>query len=355
MPANLLILNKDETEISVETGVNLGVARKGYPLYKEMKIKNTGNVSAKEVLLTAVPLNIKGTVTEEEFNRQTTAASWKTFSFSQEGPYSSTLSLGSIKPNGYVEGKKSKDIDFKADFSEVFKSGNLERGSSSLKLSQTPGEEKDGTSSRVSSQLFKNCRDVEVEFNLNYDFRNENGVQDTLVLIPVRMNSKNTKTGYLFSIKYTKSSNRFSVSIWSNGKGIENHYDRDYGTKIFEAEELMSLDKNKKINLKVYNDTNNRPCFEFKYGGVAKRLGKPGIESSLAYVARDSSPSAFVNEGEVYIDFSISSAIDSVTISNMTITTEENNQILYVRTLLDDRAEDKVSYNSAVAVSYIED
>ena len=84
------------------------------------------------------------------------------------------------------------------------------------------------------------------------------------------------------------------------------------------------------------------------------RLGKPGVESSLNTVVKDTTSSAYVNDGELYIDLSISSAEQSVTLRNMNIKTENPNQSIFIRTLLDDRAEDMVWYSSAVSISYTE-
>ena len=156
-------------------------------------------------------------------------------------------------------------------------------------------------------------------------------------------------------VKYIPTTKRFSVSIWKDAKGIESHYDRDYGTKIFESEQTPVLDSNKKITLKIYNDEQIRPSFEFLYDGKPMLLGKPGIESSLAYVVKDTTTSAYVNDGELYMDFSISSAEQSVTVRNMDIKTENPNQSIFVRTLIDDRAEDMTWYSSAISISYIEE
>ena len=355
MAANLVITDKDGREIDLYQGLDFGLTRKGLPSFQEIKIKNTGNTAAKDIVLTAIPMNSAVEVSDEEYENQVKATQWKTFGYEQDGIFSKYLSIGDIKANSALEGTKNTSIEFDSHFTGThFTSGNLSKAPNYLKLSQFDGEIKDGTSCRVKSEMFRSARDVEISFNLEFEARNGEGRQDTLVVFPVRMNSKNNKMGYLMVVKYIPTSKRFSVSIWKDAKGIESHYDRDYGTKIFESEETPLLDKNKKITLKIYNDAQIRPCFEFLYDGKPMRLGKPGVESSLNTVVKDTTSSAYVNDGELYIDLSISSAEQSVTLRNMNIKTENPNQSIFIRTLLDDRAEDMVWYSSAVSISYTE-
>ena len=356
MAANLVITDKDGKEIDLYQGLDFGLTRKGLPSFQEIKIKNTGNTAAKDIVLTAIPMNSAVEVSDEEYENQVKATQWKTFGYEQDGIFSKYLSIGDIKANGTLEGTKNTSIEFDSHFTGThFTSGNLSKAPNYLKLSQFDGEIKDGTSCRVKSEMFRSARDVEISFNLEFEARNGEGRQDTLVVFPVRMNSKNNKMGYLMVVKYIPTSKRFSVSIWKDAKGIESHYDRDYGTKIFESEETPLLDKNKKITLKIYNDKQIRPSFEFLYDGKPMLLGKPGVESSLAYVVKDTTTSAYVNDGALYMDFSISSAEQSVTVKNMDIKTENPNQSIFVRTLIDDRAEDMTWYSSAISISYIEE
>ena len=356
MAANLVITDKDGKEIDLYQGLDFGLTRKGLPSFQEIKIKNTGNTAAKDIVLTAIPMNSAVEVSDEEYENQVKATQWKTFGYEQDGIFSKYLSIGDIKANGTLEGTKNTSIEFDSHFTGThFTSGNLSKAPNYLKLSQFDGEIKDGTSCRVKSEMFRSVRDVEISFNLEFEARNGEGRQDTLVVFPVRMNSKNNKMGYLMVVKYIPTSKRFSVSIWKDAKGIESHYDRDYGTKIFESEQTPVLDSNKKITLKIYNDKQIRPSFEFLYDGKPMLLGKPGVESSLAYVVKDTTTSAYVNDGALYMDFSISSAEQSVTVKNMDIKTENPNQSIFVRTLIDDRAEDMTWYSSAISISYIEE
>ena len=356
MAANLVITDKDGKEIDLYQGLDFGLTRKGLPSFQEIKIKNTGNTAAKDIVLTAIPMNSAVEVSDEEYENQVKATQWKTFGYEQDGIFSKYLSIGDIKANSALEGTKNTSIEFDSHFTGThFTSGNLSKAPNYLKLSQFDGEIKDGTSCRVKSEMFRSARDVEISFNLEFEARNGEGRQDTLVVFPVRMNSKNNKMGYLMVVKYIPTSKRFSVSIWKDAKGIESHYDRDYGTKIFESEQTPVLDSNKKITLKIYNDKQIRPSFEFLYDGKPMLLGKPGVESSLAYVVKDTTTSAYVNDGALYMDFSISSAEQSVTVKNMDIKTENPNQSIFVRTLIDDRAENMTWYSSAISISYIEE
>ena len=49
MAANLVITDKDGKEIDLYQGLDFGLTRKGLPRFQEIKIRNTGNVAAKDI------------------------------------------------------------------------------------------------------------------------------------------------------------------------------------------------------------------------------------------------------------------------------------------------------------------
>ena len=97
MPANLVILDKDGHEIDIYQGLDFGLTRKGISNFKEIRIKNTGNVVAKDVILTAVPMSAPTDVTSDEYENQVKATKWKSFGYEEDGVFSPYLNVGNIK------------------------------------------------------------------------------------------------------------------------------------------------------------------------------------------------------------------------------------------------------------------
>ena len=85
MAANLVITDKDGKEIDLYQGLDFGLTRKGLPSFQEIKIKNTGNTAAKDIVLTAIPMNSAVEVSDEEYENQVKATQWKTFGYEQDG------------------------------------------------------------------------------------------------------------------------------------------------------------------------------------------------------------------------------------------------------------------------------
>ena len=85
--------NKDEKL----DAVNLGKVRRGHDTIYELKLKNAGTTTARNVVISAETLNNSSEVSEEEFNKQKNAKNWKSFSLKKNGVYTSSLNLGDIK------------------------------------------------------------------------------------------------------------------------------------------------------------------------------------------------------------------------------------------------------------------
>ena len=360
MPVKLQFLNMDNEEIDLSEGLDLGVSRKGRPVITPIKIKNVGNVTARDIILEATTLNEEDDVDGDEYANQLKAASWKTFSLDKDGEFVKELRLGDLKPNRFIEGYQTVEEHFESSsscmFKEVWNTGVTKFEDNSLVLHKVDYEEKGSVGRRMKCEGLSRPRDLEMEFKLDFQANpEEESLTDAMIVFPVRINSKGDGNGYIFIVTYRRADNRFMVNIYKNGKGMESNIDRVYGTKIFDTVQYRAFDPNKKFGLKIYNDKNNVPTFEVLYDG--KNL--PLINSSGAgveeNVKKDDKSDAFTTGGDFYMDASIYDGDISLSISEFKVKTENLEQPIYVKTIVGDDAEDKKEYRSSLMVGYIED
>lgn len=365
MPAILKFYDANDNEIDLSTGFDFGLSRKGIANMVELRVRNVGNIAAKDIMLAAVPQNLPTEVSEEEYHKQNLAAQWKSFGLDKDSPFSGQLNIGDIRAQEYLEGKEDipitfdpTGVDFSYEVEKGWTSGTVQKSFGELKLSQVSGDIKDGTGARLLSEAFKNVRDTEVRFKIdcvsNPEGKPTNGMANTFA-IPVRMNSKNDDTGYIMMLTAdVNNPQRFNISIYRGGRGFVDHYVREYGELLFRSEQTYLFDPKKEIVLKTYNNRMTQPTFEFIYGGTPIKLGNPAIESSFAYAVSDKTDKAYVNSGGTYFDMSITSEYSTMTVKDVTIRTEKENQPIYIKSILDDRAEDAEKYKCKISISYIE-
>lgn len=355
---NLKVLDINGQEIDLATGMDFGMCRKGVESIKEIKIRNDGDITARSLIIASTTFNSSNEVTEEEYLAQQIASRWKGFSLEKDGVYLSQLNLGDVKPNAYVEGIKVNNIDLNNSntciMKEVFRSADINIGGGKFVLSHVSEDVKDGSACRYNLEELGSIRDFEVEFNVDFTETETPSNQYTpTIIFPVRLNSNGDGKGYLFMLQYRKNDKRFMVSIWKNGLGIQSHYDREYGTKIFNATSYLEHDKSKKITFKIYNNNSGLPTFEVKVDGNNILLQKPNLSSTQSYIVSDMDKT-YTTNGKSFMDLSIGVGDATMELSNIAIKSEELEQVIYVRTLLDDRAEDQKKYKASLIVSYLE-
>ena len=90
------------------------------------------------------------------------------------------------------------------------------------------------------------------------------------------------------------------------------------------------------------------------YGGEQQRLYAL-VGDDNGYVVKDTSSKAYKGSGDYYIECFLQEGDTAICFSNMSIVTDLEKQPIYVKTTVDDRANDIVEYRSSIAVSYYED
>lgn len=359
MAAILKFLDMENNEIELPTGVDFGLSRKGIPIIKPIKIKNVGDITARSLILKSDTLNTLSQVGEEEYANQKLAASWKSFSLSENGEYVKTLNLGDVRPGRFVEGTKEVVENFETQhnciFEEKWSTGITEFKENKMVFKKLNDETKGNISKRMKCAALTAPRDLEVEFNMEFNSDPEiESEMNAMLVFPFRVNCKGDGLGYLALFQYNRQENKFLASIHKHGKGMETNIDRVYGTKIFDTISFKTFDKTKKLGFKVYNNKSGYPTFEITYGGENMLLASTAGSGADSYVKTDTASDAYKTGGDFYFDWGLYDGDIDCKVSNFTIKTEELEQPIYIKTYITDEGRDKVNYKSAVEVSYIE-
>ena len=348
---------EDGSEISIDTGIDLGKSRKGVPSITSFKVKNAGDITARTVVISADTLNFEGDVSPEEFAKQQLAASWKTFSLNPEGPFVNQLIVGDLKPNSFVEGVKETVIltsnEDACQLKEVWTTGVTELKGVQHIFRKTTLETSDGQiAKRMKLPILGNVRDFDVEFNIDINYTTDNQQSDSLGFIgfPVRVGSDGL--GYYFMIRFRRDDNKFQAVIYKNGKGMTTNIDRDYGKQFAVTQTWQNYSKNKSFRLRCINK-NDVPTFEIIYGGTPLTLIKSNSEIVDTSI-QDTDSDMKVNAGSFYLELALQKGDKYVILTDMVFRTEELEQPIYMRTYLNDKAEDTVEYRCATVVSYLE-
>lgn len=358
MPSELKFLDMENQEININ-GLDLGLVRKGTTNISKVKIKNTGNITARDLILSADTLNTNDEVTEAEYQNQLLAKSWKSFSLKENGVYLDKLNLGDILPDKFVEGIKDIDVNLANSgvciFKEAWSTAITEFKDETLIFRKADGEINGNVTRRMSCYDLGVPKDVEIEFNLNPIVdATVSSESDAMVSFPVRLNSNGDGKGYMFVFQYKRTNNRFSIAIYKDAKGLVDSVDRVYGTRIFDIGAYRIFDKTKKLGAKVYNNSNGEPTFEVMYDGKNLDLFKVGETVGSKFMS-DTDVISYKSGGEFYFDINLHPGDINFGLSNVKIITEELEQPIFIKTILGDVAKDKVQYKSSVLISYIED
>ena len=103
MAVNLKLYDEDDNEIALLDGIDFGLTRMRYPVVKKMYLRNLGNDNVKNLTITADTLNKKEDISNEEYEKQVKAKSWKSFSLDNKN-FSEILDLGKVLKGSYYEG-----------------------------------------------------------------------------------------------------------------------------------------------------------------------------------------------------------------------------------------------------------
>lgn len=358
MSADLQFYNEKSVLLKQIDG---GEARINYGTVTPIKIKNVGKDRAKQVTISAAPLNtlaelkkeLSATAAEEEYDRQKMAASWKSFCLTGDGNFVSELNLGSIAADSYLTGTQTLNETFSDKETCLFKDvwsyclEDMENGGLKIYKNQAKSQ----TAQRKEIAIGKR-RDISVQFKLNYEYESESYNKNScLVIFPVRIGD--TGTGYILSFQFRASDGKCFFGVYKNGKGMVSNLSRTYGTRIMDTGGYLEFDQTKYMGAKIYNDDDDNVWFEFMLNGKTQTLYLTNNKSVKGTKLQDPN-NTHPNAGSMYYDVGMYYGDLAVTISNFQITTDTDQQVVYVKSKLDANAVDKQNYKSAITLSYVE-
>ncbi|MGL6175104.1 MAG: hypothetical protein ACRC1P_10915 [Cellulosilyticaceae bacterium] len=365
MAIQLQFLGEDGNPISLEHpdnggGLNIGTSRRGVANIKKFKIKNVGDITAKDLIITSEPLNLSTEVDEVEYQKQLKAVKWKTFSKYEDGTFVKSLNLGNVSPNGFVEGEKTMDVVFtsedKCDMKDVWTAGTTEFRLGEMRFKKLDDTAKGQIAKRIRYSKGNSCRDLTISFKVEFNATTEGQESSKPFFgVPVRINSNNNDRGYMFIMHYDRNNGKFIVAIHTDAKGMVDNMNRDYGTKKFQIVVPTILDPKKEVTFKVYNNAQGQPTFEVLYDGKNLELMDAKVTSIRGNALSDKSDTAYKGKGQWFNDLSLYDGDFYLALSYMKFTTEEEEQFIYMKSYLDDTAENRTKYLSSAIVSYIED
>ena len=342
--------------------IDAGKVRMNYGTVIPVKIKNEGKDKAKNVIIASNTLNSLEELEEQygdtalaeaEYKKQKLAASWKTFSLEEDGVYSESLELGNINAGEFLQGTQTIEETFtnkeKCVLQDVW-SYCLENMSNN-KLKIYKNEAKSQTAQRKDLNIGKR-RDVQILFKMNYEREaSAYNKSNCLVIFPVRINDKGV--GYILSFQFRASDGKMYFGVYKDGKGMVSNLSRTYGTRFIDTGGFKAFDPNKLMGARVFNDENDNVCFQFMLNGEWQTLYNSKDNKQKGKVLSDPD-NKYKEAGLAYFDVGMYYGDLSVTLSNFSVTTETDQQTVYIKSVIDTNAKDAENYMSAITLNYIE-
>lgn len=357
MAIDIKFYDIDRLELSTVDGLDLGKSRKGVPSIKAFKVKNVGDATASDVIISSDILDAT-TDQVEEYAKQQLAASWRSFSLSEQGPFVNQLRVGNLNPGTWVEGIKQTKIlttsEASCQLKDSWTSGFTLFKDNMLTFRKTNSSETESNgqaAKRMKVQDLNTCRDFEIEFNIDMNYTTEGqGSGLGFVGFPIRQDA--TGTGYYLMIRFRRTDNKFQVILYKNAKGMLTNLDRGYGTQFASTQTWTNYTKSKPFKLSCKNE-NDIPVFKITYGGEDLILVKSSSDI-VATTISDTDSDKKTASGKFYVELSLDIGDISMSLSNITFKTEELEQPIYMRTYLSDAALNNTAYKSSVVVSYLD-
>lgn len=351
MSANVVLIDPETNEIVDEINFSKSITNREY--IKPFIVKNVGDKKAYNINLEATYYTSEGSATFEDENL---AASWKSFCFTRDGEYGPSLSLGDLNPNRAVEGKTNMEFTFTGPnetFVERWNTGITEWSAGGLDFVNNTRDGSGVSGRRIAIETGK-TRDFEIQFKLVTE-KDDNYTSDTNLQVNfcVRMNSNFNRVGYIISIQRRRRDGKLIVLIYKNGVGYTTNNNRDNGERIFSSS-FIDYNENNFIKLKVYNDEEGFPCFEVLNNRENIRFNSSdGLDKNVK-VAMDREKT-FTKEGRTYLDSALWKGDVKYSMRDVSMTVDEFNHQIYVKTRIDDIAIDNKEYSSAINISFEED
>ena len=358
MAVDLQFFDENVMEINE---INAGESRMNYGTITAVKIKNEGTDRARDCIISACPLNtleeLKSTMGEEdaiaEYKKQQQAADWKSFSLVENGVYVSSLELGNIQAGKFLEGVQTLQEPFSNKDTSIFKDiwsyCKESWGQNAIKIYKDQAKSQSAQRKQID---IGSRRDVEIKFKLSYEYDASSYAKNNcLVIFPVRIDSRGY--GYVLSFQFRASDGKCFFGVYKDGKGMTSNLNRTYGTRIFDTNGFKPFDSSKFMGARIYTNDNDETSFEFTLDGEKQTLystNDKNIHSTTVVDTENNYPDA----GLMYFDVGMYYGDLSVTINNFSITTETDQQTVYIKSKIDGNATDGEDYTSGISVSYLE-
>ena len=368
MSVKLQFYNAASKLLDSTVGINLGKVRKGYDHLTTIFVKNDGDEDARNVSITSNP--------EDSTNEQSVqAAKWQTFSLDGEN-FSKTLDLGTIKAGKFATGTDTIEDKFKDSTSSIFKYilGSAKQDFTAPILSYYQDDSTSQSYGRSQIAL-ENAKNIDFSFKMGYTYNKEtfnslpsNQQNVSMAIFAARINGMgnpkdNDNTGYLIEFFTSpKHENKFQLKITVGGKGIAGQSDRSYGTIIADTGSTW-LDYYPLLTdfrIRLYNDEDGVPCFEFYKDNEQIDLYKFAWDSNKTSTSRTKekvkilkdSDKTYTTGGKTYFDVNLQKGSLSYRLSDFIISYDNVKAPIYIKTHIDDSGINGQKYTSTATLIY---
>ena len=358
MAVNLKLYDENDKEITLTDGVQLGLTRVRYPETKTLYLRNLGNTNAENLTISADTLNQIEDVGQKEYDNQLLAKSWKGFSLDNRN-FVPFLDLGHILKGSYYEGIKEVKFDLTSSngsLKEEWTNGLPNYIDSKFVFRKMTYDSEDQTQGTASGRFNINVgtiRDIDLTFYMEYLGDSDSSYTAiATLLIPIRVGSDGF--GYGLSIQRNRANNKMFFGIYKRAKGMLDANTSILGTRIIDTRSYMDIDESKPMRIKVYNDDDGFPTFEFYCNGQQQLLYSSSDRNVSSYAFTDKAEGYYASRGSMYLDMALYRGDIEFKFFNATLITEEQKQPIYMRTLIGQEAEDQKEYKSSLKVEWTE-
>lgn len=368
MSVNLQFYDSSSNIFDFATGLDLGKVRRGYENITKVYIKNDGDSTAKNVSI------VSGQIDPLDED-QKIASGWQTFSLNNKD-FSSSLDLGDIKPDKFVEGTSTIIDQFLSQRESIFKyilgSAKIDYTSPILTLYQD-----DATSQAYgrSQVALENAKDLDYKFKIGYKGDKQifsslpSGQQNiSMAIFAMRINGSgesrdNDNTGYLVEFFMSpKYENKCQIKITKGGKGIAGSSDRSYGYIIGDTGDVW-IDYSPSISefrVRLYNDEDGTPSFEiykdgeqidiYKYKWNDKRTSTSRTDEKVKTLKDDEK--WYITGGKTFFDVNLQKGSESFLLSDFSVDYNNIKAPIFIKTKINDKGVNGKKYTSAAVLVY---
>lgn len=358
MAVNIKLYNEKDEEITEVEGLDYGLSRVRYPYIKTIYLKNLGNNNAEKLTISADTLNKKEDIDIEEYNKQLKAKSWKTFSTDNRN-FVEFLELGKILRGSYYEGVREINFDLSSNRGTLKEEWTnavpnfIDNKLVFRKITYDSEDKTQGTGGARYNVNIGTARDVDITFYMSYlgDSKISYSAIATL-LLPIRVGSDGF--GYGLCIQRNRANNKMFFAIYKKTKGMLDANTSILGTRIIDIKSYINVDETKPLRIKVYNDNNGYPTFEFYCNGQQQLLYSSADRSKSSLAFSDTDNGYYSTRGSMYLDMALYKGDIEFIIEKITLITENQKQPIYIKTFIESDAIDQQNYKSALKIEWKE-